>query len=101
MPLRRALFLGLFTGLLVFVFYQLPHQDLTPLRLAGLALAAVALPLWLLARWQLGDSFSVSAQARKLVTHGIYARIRNPVYCFGTLFIAGMIIYSGKYEWLL
>lgn len=41
--------------------------------------------LWFVARWQLGDSFSVTAQARHLVTHGLYTRIRHPIYVFGTM----------------
>ena len=41
--------------------------------------------LWLVARRQLGDAFSVTARARHLVTHGMYSKIRHPVYVFGTL----------------
>lgn len=41
--------------------------------------------LWLVARRQLGDAFAVTAQARHLVTRGLYSKIRHPVYVFGTL----------------
>jgi protein-S-isoprenylcysteine O-methyltransferase Ste14 len=34
---------------------------------------------------QLGSAFSVMPQARRLVTSGLYARIRHPVYVFGTI----------------
>ncbi|PYV51583.1 MAG: hypothetical protein DMG92_03900 [Acidobacteria bacterium] len=46
----------------------------------GLAIAAPALVLLCVARNQLGRSFSVTAQARQLVTGGIYSKIRNPIY---------------------
>lgn len=44
------------------------------------------------ARYQLGQSFSVSAKAHKLVTHGVYSKIRNPIYVFGTIMIAGLVL---------
>ncbi|MGA9507709.1 MAG: isoprenylcysteine carboxylmethyltransferase family protein [Candidatus Sulfotelmatobacter sp.] len=57
----------------------------TGLMLAGLAGIAVA-------RYQLGRSFSVRPEAHKLVTHGIYSRIRNPIYVFGTVVFAGLVL---------
>ncbi|MGH9393391.1 MAG: hypothetical protein ACRD1E_04420 [Terriglobales bacterium] len=51
----------------------------TPWQAAGLAIAVPAFVLFLLARIQLGQAFSVRAKATALVTTGIYARIRNPV----------------------
>ncbi len=48
-----------------------------------------------LARIQLGNSFSISAQASKLVTHGIYSWIRNPVYVFSAIALAGLVLYLG------
>ena len=62
--------------------------------------AAVSMPafiLWMLARHQLGDSFSVRAEARKLVTHGIYSKIRNPIYLFGGLAFLGEFLALGSY----
>lgn len=51
----------------------------------ALVLAAVTFPLWILARAQLGSAVSFRAKATRLVTSGLYARIRHPVYVFGTL----------------
>lgn len=51
---------------------------------AGLILSAAFAMPWLFARWQLGTSFSATAQARKLITEGIYSKIRHPIYVFGT-----------------
>jgi protein-S-isoprenylcysteine O-methyltransferase Ste14 len=59
---------------------------------AGLVLSIATIPFWFLARWQLGGSFTVSAQARHLVTTGIYARFRHPVYVFGGMAWTGALI---------
>ena len=52
---------------------------------AALWLSLACAILWFVARWQLGDSFSVTAQAHQLVTRGLYSKIRHPIYVFGTL----------------
>lgn len=62
---------------------------------AGMGLAAAAFALWVTARFQLGASFSVTAQAKRLVTNGLYAKFRNPVYLFGELAFLGMAIAWG------
>ncbi len=67
----------------------------------GIALAIAAYLLWVTARLQLGNSFSVSAQATELVTHGLYSKIRNPVYVFGTIFISGFALAVNKPVFLL
>jgi protein-S-isoprenylcysteine O-methyltransferase Ste14 len=51
----------------------------------ALCLSAGCSVLWFVARWQLGDAFSVAPEARQLVTRGLYSRIRHPIYVFGTL----------------
>ena len=68
----------------------------TPGHIIGMAIAAPALLLLIVARIQLGGAFSVRAKASHLVTTGLYSRIRNPIYVFGALFIAGMIVWSNK-----
>jgi protein-S-isoprenylcysteine O-methyltransferase Ste14 len=51
-------------------------------------------------RLQLGQSFSVQAKARALVTAGIYSRIRHPIYVFSSLMIVGIALYLDQ-MWLL
>src|SRR5258706_10369935 len=58
-------------------------------RWLGIAIAVPSFALWLLARWQLGGSFTLAPEARALVTHGLYARIRHPVYIFSSLVLVG------------
>jgi protein-S-isoprenylcysteine O-methyltransferase Ste14 len=61
-------------------------------RLVGTALLGVGTILVVIARFQLGTSFAVRARAHRLVTHGLYSKIRNPVYLFGTVMFAGVIL---------
>lgn len=54
-----------------------------------------------MARYQLGKSFSVRAEAHELVTTGVYAKIRNPIYVFGTVMLVGAALLFRKPElWL-
>ena len=59
-----------------------PHSTLS---YVALCLSLVCAVVWFVARGQLGDAFSVTAQARHLVTQGLYSKIRHPIYVFGTL----------------
>lgn len=68
----------------------------TPTRVAGVVLTLAGLSLITLARWQLGDAFSIEPRATTLVTRGLYARIRNPVYVFGLVLFAGVILYLDR-----
>jgi protein-S-isoprenylcysteine O-methyltransferase Ste14 len=45
-----------------------------------------------IARYQLGKSFSFRPEAHELVTRGVYSKIRNPIYVFGTTMVAGLIL---------
>ncbi|HXZ33126.1 MAG TPA: isoprenylcysteine carboxylmethyltransferase family protein [Terriglobales bacterium] len=73
----------------------------TASRVLGLCLATVSFVLWTVARFQLGKSLTVTAQAKQLVTHGIYSRIRNPIYLFGSGFLIGYILLLARPLWLL
>jgi Phospholipid methyltransferase len=42
------------------------------------------------------NSFTLVPQARALVTHGIYSKIRHPVYIFSALAIAGLFLYLNR-----
>ena len=83
------------------IMFDLRDQPWDAMRCAGLVLTVVGLSLLTIARIELGNSFSVAAEARQLVTGGIYSRIRNPIYVFGSLAIAGLILYLHKPIFLL
>jgi protein-S-isoprenylcysteine O-methyltransferase Ste14 len=86
---------------MVLVIRQLSPMAWRTMQYAGVALLGVGFIFWTIARFQLGASFTVSAQARNLVTHGLYSKIRNPIYVFGSCVIAGMILVLGHPIWLL
>jgi protein-S-isoprenylcysteine O-methyltransferase Ste14 len=87
-------------AVLVLVVARLPGVWLAQ-HAVGLALLLVGLTLLTVARWQLGNAFSIAPRATTLVTHGLYARIRNPVYVFGLVTIAGLLVYLSAPLWLL
>jgi len=61
-------------------------------RWVGLVIAVPAVALLLIARSQLGSAFSLTPQARHLVTHGLYSRVRNPIYVFAGLTFLGLVL---------
>jgi len=63
------------------------------MRCIGFGMIVFGFAMWSVAHVQLGASFSATAQARKLVTHGIYSKIRNPIYVFGSIALAGVCLF--------
>jgi protein-S-isoprenylcysteine O-methyltransferase Ste14 len=89
-------------ALLLYLFVPgLREQPWTALRVGGAVLAFIAYGLVTTARIQLGDSFTVRPQAKELVTHGFYARIRNPMYVFVDLMVLGLILAMRGYWFLV
>jgi protein-S-isoprenylcysteine O-methyltransferase Ste14 len=43
----------------------------------------------------------MTPQAKKLVTHGLYSRIRNPIYFFGAFVVAGLFLFLERPYFLL
>jgi protein-S-isoprenylcysteine O-methyltransferase Ste14 len=68
---------------------------------AGAALLVLGYVFWLAARLQLRKYFAVRAKASGLVTTGIYGKIRNPIYIFGTMFYVGVFLYLSLPLWVL
>ena len=61
-------------------------------RVAGTALIIAGIAGIATARYQLGKSFALRAKAHQLVTHGVYSKIRNPIYVFGAVMIVGVVL---------
>ena len=78
---------------IAYLVYDFAHPPWTSMRVAGLVLMMPALILLTIARIQLGNSFSLTPQATQLVTRGIYSRIRNPIYLFGTFVFSGLFLF--------
>ncbi len=93
---RIAIFLVLFGALGYFVWDQLQGQPWTWMQTVGICLMIPGFLLWLTAHIQLGTSFSLTPQARKLVTRGLYSKIRNPIYIFSLVFLTGLALLLGR-----
>lgn len=85
----RWLDLTIFLGFVAWAFVTVPR---TASWWLGMAIVAACTPFWVLARIQLGTSFSVDARANHLVTTGLYSKLRHPVYVFGTAAVLGLLI---------
>ncbi|MES2391640.1 MAG: isoprenylcysteine carboxylmethyltransferase family protein [Acidobacteriota bacterium] len=78
-------------------FWGLPWDGM---RVTGLAVMLAAFLMLVVARVQLGSSFSVKAKATHLVTTGLYSRIRNPIYVAGIFILIGLALWVRK-PWFL
>jgi protein-S-isoprenylcysteine O-methyltransferase Ste14 len=101
--MRTAIILIAIPLAVLALFFFVPvlrDEPWTPLRIAGVIVAVVGFGLVVTARLQLGKSFAVTPQAKDLVTHGLYSRIRNPMYVFVDVTIFGLI-FAVRLPWLL
>jgi len=101
MVIQNILLTLIAAGAAAYAGWELAPAIWTPLRVVGLCLAVAAFMLWTVARFQLGTSLTVTAKAKQLVARGVYSRIRNPIYLFGSLFLTGYILLLGRPWWLL
>jgi protein-S-isoprenylcysteine O-methyltransferase Ste14 len=101
---RSALFFTLVPPIAIAVLVvNFAHRPWTALQIVGLILVLSSGTGLTLARLQLGNSFSIRPEAHALVTQGIYSKIRNPVYVFGVILFAGLLLFLNepKWSWLL
>ena len=88
--------LAAFVVLAILFATNIRRFPLDSMRIVGLCIAIPSFVLFILARIQLGKSFSVEAKATALVTTGLYSRIRNPIYFFGATMMVGVIVWTDK-----
>src|SRR5438105_14380313 len=93
--------LALIVVMLVALGVYATHMEWTPVRAVGAVLVFVSGALLITARLQLGASFSVQARAKKLVTTGLYSKIRNPIYVFAEFFLIGLGLMLGLWPLLV
>lgn len=77
---------------LVAIAYVIATWEKDWTHVAGISVALVSASVWITSRIQLGKSFAMAAQAKELVTKGLYSKIRNPMYVFSTLMVVEIII---------
>ena len=88
--------IAFFIGLWCFAFY---FGERSMLWAAGLLLSTIGFGFWMTARFQLGKSFTIKAEARNLVTNGLYRHFRHPIYLFGALATFGALV--ALQNWLI
>lgn len=80
-----------------FYFHHPPKSSLNFVRVVGLILFVTSFFAWSIAKFQLGASFSLlPAVPHALVTNGIYARFKDPIYFFSALSLVGYFIFIDK-----
>jgi protein-S-isoprenylcysteine O-methyltransferase Ste14 len=94
-----AMLLLVVVFLLFLLVPGLKDQPWTVSRVTGATLAVIGYAFAVTARIQLGRSFSFRPEAKGLVTHGLYSRIRNPMYTFLDVMVFGLILALRLY-WL-
>jgi len=87
---RFSALMGTFLTFLVPLLPQTDVADATQLISTLLITLGFSVAVWVLL-W-LGRSLSITAQARKLVTHGPYEYVRHPLYLAEEIAIVGIIV---------
>jgi protein-S-isoprenylcysteine O-methyltransferase Ste14 len=81
---------------MTFLGIHYAHEPWTPTRIAAVIIGLPSLVLLIVGRIELGGSFSVRPKAQALVTHGLYSRIRHPIYVFGAPTVAAFFLYINR-----
>ena len=64
------------------------------IKIVGILTSLLGFFIWICGLITLGESFDALPRAKRLVTSGIYSKIRNPIYLGGGLVYVGLIIYT-------
>jgi protein-S-isoprenylcysteine O-methyltransferase Ste14 len=84
--------------------FGLVLMDFLPLKILGALLWTVALVIYALAIWTMGRSWRIGIESRpacSLVTHGIFACSRNPIFLGFGCMAAGTFLILGRVIFLL
>jgi protein-S-isoprenylcysteine O-methyltransferase Ste14 len=74
---------------------RLGFLDAAGLAFAGLALAVAGTALVLVAQATMGDSWRIGVDEQErtqLITHGVFALVRNPIFSSMFIFVAGLAL---------
>lgn len=91
---KLKLIMPILYAVLAAIFFILTWSDVSKLNhYIGVYITFLAFVLWIIARIQLGNAFSIGAKASQLVTTGLYSKLRHPVYYFSILAVLGIGVY--------
>ncbi|MEI8143374.1 MAG: methyltransferase [Candidatus Berkelbacteria bacterium] len=85
----------------IFIYFALIDYKVGFLSILGIALILLSLPLWILARFQLGKSFALRPIAKNFVHSGLYSKIRHPMYLFSSITAFGIMLILNHWYWYL
>ncbi len=88
MPVLYAILTAFYFSMVLLQTFMQAHH------MIGIVIVVLAFVLWLIARVQLGNSFTIGAHAKELVTVGLYSKLRHPVYYFSILAVTGIAIFT-------
>ena len=93
--------LDLWAYLVITIFLIFNIRFFTYYHYIGALLILVGYFIWVLALVALGDSFQCRAEAKKLVSSGVYLKMRHPIYYSGFLSEFGWVVYTFRttYFW--
>jgi len=92
--------LSVFTIFLVYILKYFNKEIF--IQNIGLILSLFFVALWVLARINLGAAFTVRPEATRLVTTGLYSKIKHPIYLFSTLsYLSLLLIYHSKFLYFI
>ncbi len=80
-----VLFIGLWT-------YAVLNLEMNGYYIFGVLTSVFSTIFWIVSRIQLGKNFEVLPIAKSLKTHGIYSKIKHPVYIFSSISYLGLLI---------
>jgi protein-S-isoprenylcysteine O-methyltransferase Ste14 len=93
--------LVLVLGYLAYVY----HRKFDRLDYFGASLIIISITTWLIARYQLGDAFSIFPQSKTIVSKGLYSKIRHPIYLSSIIASLGLCLMYKEtwayFVWLL
>lgn len=93
-PTKLKLLIPIIYAVTAFSYFVIAWPDQVALHhIIGTALASISFVLWLVARIQLGNAFSVAPKSNYLVTTGLYSKLRHPVYYFSISAVIGIALF--------
>jgi len=92
--------LAMFLIAIYYYYKNKTHTQLSFINRFGLILSIPSYCLWVLARFQLGQSFSYLPEATTFVKTGLYSIFSHPIYLFSGLSVFGYLLLLGDNTWL-